>query len=78
MKKYNKILDTFLSTVAGLDALVEENSNKVIKLKEKIARVEAKIQKKIDKVNIVSTELTEEAAASAKTAKKIKELLDIG
>ena len=75
MKKYEKIMGVFTTTLTALDSLIEKNSTKESVLVTKKANVLAKASAKADTITLKADALADESLAATKTAIKIREFL---
>ena len=75
MTKYNRVVGTFFRKMAKLEKIAEKNSAKIEKFLAKAARIKARIDAKVAKLEEKNSVLSEEAAACKKTADKLNDLL---
>ena len=75
MKKYNKIMGVFTTTITELEKLKEKNFRKTDTMTTKKIEILAKAEEKVSKIEEKVVALSDEAIAATKAAEKIKEFL---
>ena len=75
MKKYDRVMSTFLHKVNKLERIADKNDIKIGKLIHKSERIKAQIEARINKLECKNLDLASEAHACKRTAKKINDLL---
>ena len=74
MKKYDRVVHTFVRKINKLGKIAEKNQNKINILKEKSVKYQLKIAQRIAQLESIHDKLKEEAAMCENTAKKLTDL----